>query len=433
MNTKLIEFSFGNYRSFKETVTLSMVAAKLNSQDDQIDKGNTIHLKGNPTLLTSTAIYGANASGKSNVIDAITFMRSFVVNSSRDAQIDEPINVSHFRLSVENNKKPSFFEVVFLLDNIKYRYGFEVNRKKVISEWLFFVPRTKEVQLFIRDQKGIKVSRNFTEGQKMQEKTRPNALFLSVVAQFNGTKATQVVSWFKYIRIISGLNDRSYKGFTIKCFENKKLRSSIIKLFQQLDLGITNISSEKRKEADYLKFINLDALQPKVREQFLRSLEADQVTIQTSHKKYDKLGKPVAEEIFNLKGDESSGTEKLFYLTAPLLDVLASGRILFIDEIEASLHPLITKKIIELFNSPEQNTKRAQLIFTTHDTNLLSKKQFRRDQIWFVEKDQKGASDLYSLAELKIRNDASFDKDYIQGRYGAIPFLGDFRQVIKDL
>ena len=162
----------------------------------------------------------------------------------------------------------------------------------------------------------------------------------------------------------------------------------------------------------------------------MKQAESERVSIQTAHKKFDENGRTVELEIFNLHSEESDGTEKLFYMTGPLLDVLSKGSILFIDEMEARLHPLITRALIGLFNSKENNPKGAQLVCTTHDTNLLSNKLFRRDQIWFSEKDHFGCSHLYSLAELKVRNDASFESEYFEGRYGAIPFLGNVRQVV---
>jgi AAA15 family ATPase/GTPase len=158
--------------------------------------------------------------------------------------------------------------------------------------------------------------------------------------------------------------------------------------------------------------------------------ESERVLIRTAHKIFNQAGEPISSVNFSLQQDESDGTEKLFYLTGPLVDVLAKGSVLVIDEMEARLHPMITRALIGLFNSKETNPQNAQVIFTTHDTNLLSNKAFRRDQIWFTEKDRYGCSHLYSLAELKVRNDASYEDDYLDGRYGAIPFLGNVRHVM---
>lgn len=196
-----------------------------------------------------------------------------------------------------------------------------------------------------------------------------------------------------------------------------------------MDLGIDDIQIEEFKLTD-------DSL-PKnmpddLRTAILKNTITDKFAVKTIHKKFDKEGKQTALEIFDIDSHESEGTKKLFSLAGPLMDTLKNGRILFIDEFDARLHPLITYEIIRLFNSNKTNPKNAQIIFATHDTNLLSNKLFRRDQIWFAEKDKGGATHLYSLAEYKVRNDASFENDYIQGKYGAIPFIGDLKQLFEE-
>jgi uncharacterized protein len=436
----LIEFTVGNFRSFKEPVTLSMVAAKLKARDPKVNENNTIKVDDDLTLLTSAAIYGANASGKSNLISALRFMRNFVLGSSRDTQVAEAIEVDNFKLSTETEDKPSFFEVVFIAQGVQYRYGFEANRERIISEWLFYVPKNRESRLFIRKEKEIECARSFKEGKGLEEKTRANALFLSVVSQFNGITATAVLLWFKKLGIISGLNDAGYRGYTVKQFENNEFREEILRIVKSLDLGILDVQVDKPADVKTptapVFTISVEAPED-MAESVQRRLEklfgpgsVKPMAIQTVHTKYDQNGKPVSQQFFDLGINESEGTQKVFFLTGPLINTLSNGRVLLIDEMEARMHPLITREIIGLFNSLETNPKRAQLIFTTHDTNLLSKDTFRRDQIWFIEKDGVGASHLYSLAELKVRNDASFETDYVQGRYGAIPFLGDLRRVV---
>ena len=231
----LIEFTVGNFRSFKERTTLSMVATNTNARDPSINKNNTIPVNNKLTLLTSTAIYGANASGKSNVVNALSFMRHLVLSSARETQAGESIGVEPFRLSTETEKEPSFFEVVFLVDGIQYRYGFEVNYTQAISEWLFFVPSTKEATLFTREADKIKPSlKYFKEGRGLEENTRPNALFLSVVAQFNGEVASSVLHWFRKLGIVSGLNDRFYRAFTIRQVIDGKHKNEILQLINEL-------------------------------------------------------------------------------------------------------------------------------------------------------------------------------------------------------
>jgi len=171
-----------------------------------------------------------------------------------------------------------------------------------------------------------------------------------------------------------------------------------------------------------------------LRQAFLTLLsrpDAELISVKTSHTKYGEDNRPVGREVFDLDKHESEGTKKLFALAAPLIDTLKLGRVLIVDELDARLHPLLTREIVSLFNSNKTNPNHAQLVFTTQDTNLLDNRFLRRDQVWFTEKDRQGVTRLYSLAEYKVRNDASFERDYILGRYGAIPYLGDLRQVVE--
>ena len=420
----LIEFSVGNYRSFKEPVTLSMVGAKLKSKNKELNETNLFPINNSISLLKSAAIYGANASGKSNLIQAIKFMRRSVLESSKDSQATEPIGVENFRLSTETEGQPSYFEVIFCLDEKRYRYGFEVDAQRVHSEWLYHVPKTREANLFLREGNEFYLSNVFKEGKGLKGKTRDNALFLSVVAQFNGAISQSILRWFgEKLNVISGLSDEGYIPFTLSRMQDKTLKDDILSFVKRLDLGISDIQIEETE----LSEANL----PKEFRQRLKRLLSERgqdephvVTVTTMHKKYDGHNTHVSVTSFDLDDNESEGTKKLFYLSGPLLYTLQSGEVLIIDELDSRLHPLITSATIQLFNSKVTNPKNAQLVFATHDTNLLNNKFFRRDQIWFTEKDKYGATDLYSLAEYKVRNDASFEKDYIAGRYGAIPFIG---------
>lgn len=433
----LIEFTVGNFRSFKDPVTLSMVAAKIKARDEKVNENNTIMIDDKLTLLTSAAIYGANASGKSNLIKALVFMRGFVLNSSKETRASEKINVVPFRLNIESEKLPSFFQIVFLVDHVIYRYGFEVDYERVVTEWLFYSPRRQEVKLFVRDENGIQVSREFKGGNIAKKLTRPNALFLSVAAQFNSELAIKLLAWFESTGLISGLDDTDYGTYTANKFsEDERYRVEILRLIRNSDIDINDVIPEKGKLSE-----SFPADMPQeMKELFLKLAKGkDEVlSFKTSHTKRDMEGLSVSETLFNF-GDESEGTQKLFLISGPIVDVLLNGKVLIIDEIEARLHTHLTRKLIQLFNSKTTNPKHAQLIFATHDTNLLSKRLFRRDQIWFVEKDQSSASHLYSLAEIKvedskkIRNDASFEDDYLQGRYGAIPILGEMREIILNV
>lgn len=423
----LIGFSVGNYKSFKETVTLSMVASSITEEEPELDTNNVFEINHKLKLLKTAAIYGANSSGKSNLIAAINFMKWFVLNSSKETQVSEAIDVEAFRLSTETEKEPSFFEIVFLLEDKTFRYGFEVNAREVVSEWLFQADDSEEKMLFERDF-DIDISDDFPEGQGIREKTRSNALFLSVVAQFNGKISGKILLWFsKTLQLISGLQDRQYRKETLESFENDRHRHDIIEFIKKLDLGIADIQIKNQPP---FMTSNNKALYATSYGGSLYLNSESKPTVKTIHPKYDADGKQTAIELFDIEKHESEGTNKLFALAGILLDTLRIGKILLIDELDARLHPLITRELIYLFNSNVTNPHNAQLIFTTHDTNLLSSKTFRKDQVWFTEKDNKGATDLYSLVEYKVGKNASFERDYIIGKYGAIPFIGNFKELI---
>lgn len=422
----LIQFTVGNYLSFKEPVTLSMMATDERAKFEKLDKNNVFKIDDELSLLKSAAVYGANASGKSNFVKAMAFMRWFIINSSKNTQVTDLIDVEEFRLSTETEGKPSFFEIVCILDGRIYRYGFEVDKKRVISEWLFHVPKVKESQLFNRNGNDIEMTKIFKEGNLIVDKTRINALFLSVNAQFNGKISTKILRWFESnLNVISGIHSDVYKNLTIEYFQIRQYTNEILKLIQKLDLGIDDIKIDTRKvSADTLpNFI------PEDFRQFILNSEMQANNIQTFHKKYDSEGNVVSPAILDFDENESEGTKKLFAFAVPILDTLKNGEVLVIDELDARLHPLMTRTIIDLFNSNDTNPHNAQLIFMTHDTNLLNKTIFRRDQIWFVEKNRQGASDLYSLVEFKVDKNSDFENDYIKGKYGAIPFIGNFIQL----
>lgn len=430
----LIEFTVGNFRSFKGRTTLSMVATNTNARDPLINKNNTVPVNNKLTLLTSAAIYGANASGKSNVVNAFAFMRQLVLSSAKESQTGELIGVDSFRLSTETEKEPSFFEVVFLFNGIHYRYGFEVTPSQIVSEWLFSAHKTRESKLYIRESNSIEISqRLFKEGRGLEDKTRSNALFLSVAAQFNGEIASTILKWFRRVGVVSGLDDTFYRVYTIKQVIDGEYKNEIIQLVKSLDIDINEIEG-MILDKEQLEFPS--DMPEEIRSFLLKGVQNREfLTVQTKHPKLDAQGRSVGSVVFDMDSNESHGTQKLFYLAGPIIDVLSQGKVLLIDEMEARLHPLVTRELIRLFNTIETNPKRAQLIFTTHDTNLLSNKLFRRDQIWFIEKDDFCASHLYSLAELKVddtkvRNDASFEDDYLKGRYGAIPFIGGIKKIL---
>jgi uncharacterized protein len=407
----LIEFSVGNYRSFKEAVTFSMVAAPNDVYENLTETNNLFPATKELNLLKSAAVYGANASGKSNLVRAVSFMKEFAISSALGTRITDKIGTELYRLNVESEREPSYFEIIFMVKNTRYRYGFEVDREIVQSEWLYQTLRTKEVQLFNRERSKFKVSNKFSEGTSLQVRTRKNSLFLSVVAQFNGDIATDIIDWFNDLSIFNNLDDDDYDNLTIDALFKGHRTQDLISLVTSFDLGIEDIKMVKAPIPGIPDAIAYE--------------------ITTTHWKYDDKGTQVSLEDFELDDNESAGTQKLFKLSGLLINILELGEILIVDELDARLHPLISCAIVKLFNSPITNPRNAQLIFTTHDTNLLSGKLFRKDQVWFTEKNRYGATDLYSLVEYNIPDDAPFEQDYIAGRYGAIPFIGDLNRVLS--
>ena len=425
----LIEFSVGNYRSFKDVVTLSMVAADEATGNDELDKNNVFKVNQNFSLLKSAAIYGANASGKSNLILALYFMQSFVINSSK-LQITDKINLEKFRLSSETEDKPSFFKIVFHLDNKIYEYSFEVTQERVISEGLSCTPKTRKTNIFSREKDIIKYSKSLLKGKDVKDLTKKNTLFLSIAAQFNDPLAGKILLWFSRLKIISGSQFENLRQLSLDYLSREpNLKNEIVFLIKKLDLSIKDMSIEVGRTS--LDNFHKD-IPDRVKNKEFRLDNYIYNSIETYHEKYDLEGRIIGLESFQMNKHESRGTQKIFALLAPVLSALKKSEVLIIDELDSLLHPLMAIAIIGLFNSKITNPKNAQLIFATHDVNLLSNQLFRRDQIWFTEKNRQEATDLYSLVEFDIDNNASFEQDYIQGRYGAIPFIGDLSKVIGD-
>lgn len=396
----LIEFTVGNYRSFKEKKTLSLEASSITEFNDNLIDIDSYK------LLKSAVIYGANSSGKSNLLNALKAMRNIVTKSASTSSTSE-IDVMPFLLNTVTEGQPSFFEVVFLIGKVRYRYGFEVDREKVHSEWLYERKKMKEVELFIRLDENIDLSKQFDEGIGVEQKTRKNALFLATVDQFNGDISKLIMTWFDAQVMLSGLDHTENRSLTMRYLRRDNLKGMMRNFIHDFNFGFHQLQ------------INEDE-------------ESGDNNVRTYHKKFDENGLEAGTVEFLMNTHESSGTNKLFDMAGWIWVGLFLGRVVVIDELDAKLHPLITQTIVNLFNSKEKNPKNAQLIFATHDTNLLSCGQFRRDQIYFAEKDQFEATDIFSLVEYKdendigVRKDRKFEKDYIQGRYGAIPFVGDF-------
>ncbi|MBP9599227.1 MAG: ATP-binding protein [Desulfobacter sp.] len=426
----LIQFSVGNVLSFNDTVKLNMTGA--NSVKEYENTNTFIDPTNKFKLLKSAALYGANSSGKSNLIKTILTMKNFVLNSFRDALMDntsQTLSIVPFLLNKECEKKPSFFEIIFIQKNKRYRYGFEVYKNKIHSEWLFFVNTNKEIRLFTRSQKDIDVNkRSFQEGIGLEPKTKENVLFLTVVAQFDGERSNKVIEWFKKLKIVSGIGDIGHQLYTLNLFKtNNKFNDFAKSILKTLD--IDDLSTEEGlpdpinfgepPKSDHLRNL-LEAIQK------AHKAQGKILKVVSWHKKYDAEQNVIEKIPFDFNTQESEGTKKIISFLGPIFDCLINGYVLIVDELDSRLHPTLTRLIVEFFHI--HNFNNAQLIFASHDTNLMKKELFRRDQIWFTEKNATSETDLYSLVEYKethVRNDASFDKDYLKGKYGAVPFFDD--------
>ncbi len=432
----IIQFSVRNFKAFKDEAVLNMAASNYDKTDREEE--NVIHEEAfNLRLLKSAVIYGPNASGKSRFLDAMMFMRDFVIRSAKDWQTGDAIPVDPFRLNPVTREAGSEFEMTFYENGELFRYGFELDSEKVIAEWLYNRPKTKEVEIFYRNFQDIDFHKTRYKGAKLlvdQSMVRDNALFLSVAAQFNLEISKRVVNWFKKLQVISGIKEEGYHFFTMTKTQESETKSRILDLLQRADLGITDISTQS------MDVNNLpDEMPEKVKEVVRKKIREEDAEflsdVETTHKTYDDGRNPIDRVVFSLDHDESSGTKKFFALTGPILEVLDKGLILAVDEFDSKLHPNLACKLIELFNSKKTNKYNAQLIFNTHNTNLLRSGLFRRDQIWFTEKNRYGEARLYSLADFKtssVRKDENFEEKYIQGKYGAVPYTEYFDDLLKN-
>jgi len=421
----LIQFTVGNFKSFKDKATLSLEA----THDDWREDDNLAPLL-DLRLVKAAAIYGPNAGGKSNFLAAMMAFRKLIEESSKDTQKGELIPVAPFRLHRATEAAPSFFEAMFLQKGMRYRYGFEATPQAIQSEWLFRQGDSiRETRLFTREKDVIEAADDFKEGKGLEARTRSNALFLSVVAQFNGEIAGEILSWMSRFRSISGLNDTGYMNFSSNLLNDPEYGPLIRELVKQIDVGIEDLV---RKD---IELQEIPDLIPKNFPQSLREVvlqnTAGAFVVKTLHRHFGDDDKPDGIVEFDLKRDESAGTQKFVAMTGPFLRALREGSVLFVDELEARLHPLLTKALVGLFNS-SANHKNAQLVFATHDEGLLDPQRIRRDQVWFVEKDGFGSSRLYCLDEIKgVRKEAKFAKEYLLGQFGGIPRIGDLQGVLN--
>lgn len=418
----IAEFTVQNYRSFKKKHTFSLVSTK----NKELAEANTFQVGDKLRFLKTAVIYGANASGKSNFFQALSFFKNFAVFSGPRKQKGDSIEVDAFYFSRQTEHEPSFFELVFFMKNndgknIRYRYGFSVTQKAVITEYLFAIYHVREVVLFTRDKQVIVTTDHFREGAKIKSAVRQNCSFLSVCAQANGETAGGIVRYFQDMFITSGLrNITSVTKSRLRKLDDNSLKD-VLDFLHFADIQVNKLQVE-REPVDTNE-LSLDFMELLKRTPQAKPRERE--TYFFGHVYFDN--EESAGTVLVPEHQESSGTQKLFSYAIPITSALENGTPLFIDEFDAQLHPLILENIIKLFNAPEKNTKNAQLVISGHAVNILTNKLFRRDQIWFCEKDQYGATDLYSLVEYDepIRNDAAFGKNYLQGKYGAVPYINE--------
>lgn len=377
--------------------------------------------------LKSSVIYGANASGKTTVLKAIKFMR-FLLNTSHEIQQGKKINRIPFKLDRSCINKPSEFQIIFKFEDIKYAYGFSVTEKKVFDEYLYYYPNRRQSIIFERwDTENYKFNIDPETQSQIKERNTENKLYLSTAALWNYEKVKSPFKWLtKYLQVLS--TDQSFEGYTADLISENSKEGLLIKNFLKIaDLGIDNVNVLKRNISDVLKddmFNEIsDEEKIKLLSKFKELEDPEIMDIRTIHLGKDEKFNPI-EIQFNIN-EESDGTQRFLGLLGPWIDVLNNGYTLIVDELDIKLHTLLTRALIKLFHSP--NNTNAQLIFSTHDTNLLDQDIFRRDQIWFTEKKEDKSTDLYSLDDFTVRKDKDIEKGYLQGKYGAIPFFkGDW-------
>jgi len=418
----LIEFSVKNFRSLKEKQTLSMEA----SSDKSLDY-NLIDYKDEAEkdyrLLKSSVLYGANASGKSNVMEALVLLKNLVMKSHENQKGDE-LHQEPYKFDPEFREKPTEFDVVFIEKGIRYNYGLIYDEEKVIEEYLYYYPKGRKSQIFERKNTDeYKFNKDKKDQEMIEERTRKNVLYLSSSTQFNYEKTSKAFDWFKETLQGIGPGDHpELTEFTLKSLKkDEKFRNKVQKALKTADFGISDVKGQTKT----VPFDEIEEMPSEIRPVGEEDGELKMLDIKTIHEMEQVEG---SLPLFK----ESEGTRRFFSLLGPIISSLKNGEVLLIDELDTKLHHLLNKFIIELFHDPEENNNNAQLIFTTHNTNLLDQDLFRRDQVWFTERDPKtGATDLYSLVEYSPRKDKDIEKGYLVGRYGAIPFIGD-EKILED-
>ena len=417
----LIEFKVTNFRSIKETQTLSMVAADaLKELEGNTFDSGVVNL---PKLIRSSVIYGPNASGKSNLIAALAFMEGMVRESAREAQVGEPIDITPFRLDAASRSEDTEFEIHFIAENVRYQYGFSLNAERITSEWLYAYPHGSPQKWFERqyDSKNNKYEYKYSplfEKKKLREErdkyTIENNLYLSVAVQKNSQQLLPVFTWFqKKLNYILSMNHLG-NGQTSSFCQDLEGKNKVLAFMNAAGIVVKDLIFEKKP----FPLEMLSNFTDEYKQKLLKLVESSN-SFETKLLYQSNDEKELI--TFDLD-EESDGTQALFAFAARWLGLLENDEILFLDEIDTSLHPLLVHHLVKLLNC---SNSKAQLVFTTHDTTLLSQRIMRRDQVWFVEKDKAQSTQLYSLSDFSPRKNEALEKGYLSGRYGAIPFLSE--------
>lgn len=418
----LIEFKVKNFRSIRDQQTLSLVATKANKElpENIIDKP----LKGLAGLqfLKGAALYGANASGKSNILYALMFLADLVENSATKLKPGDPTGTKPFKLEPHCLTQPSEFEITFESDGVRYLYGVALTTQRIVDEYLFAYPEGRPQcwcgRTFNEDSDSYeweKPSGAFKQDAKLQEYTKENVLFLSQGADLNHQQLTKVYMWFKTkLRFVHlSADDRGIHPRATLDLLNKE-HDRVIALLKRADFGITDVEAAERE------FDIESARNGRIPKLLRKKSDGKFTETQISLLHLDSSGTPIA---MNFEEEESSGTRRFFSLLGPWLDTLEKGYTVFFDEIDTSLHPLLVRELLKLLFCAKNNPNGAQIVFTTHNPVFLDQTLLRRDQVWFTEKDDSGATTLYPLSDYKERENAALGKRYLAGVYGGIPFL----------
>ena len=422
----LLNFAVTNYRSIKERQVFSLMAVEGLPHEESL-----LRSKDGIQILPVALLFGGNASGKSNILRAFGMMRQMVLNSVRLNPDDTLDEYEPFLLDEESRGYNTEFEIEFIADagqnaELHYRYGFSFSGKIISEEWLYRQEgNTNEVELFSRIGGKVQVNETeFSEGKEKEDALNSNRLFLSLIAQLNGTQSKEIIYWFTRVAFITASQIKQYVTLTSSMLEEKEVKlGEEISLFidmarkflYNIDIGITELSIKEESVA-----LPKD-LPEEIKKMFSQD-ERTSLKIQSTHNRYNRQGEIIGKEIFSIEHNESDGTQKITELLGLIFLTLWGGNLLVIDELDAKLHPLLTRAIVQLFTNPKINPHGAQLVFTTHDTNQLHLDYVRRDEIWFTEKSPVEATELYSHIEFKDF-DPSMDitEQYVNGRYGAIP------------